>query len=131
MNTRTAFLLAAALTAGSAGRVIAETIPTIAYNVGQPKPSNPPMDLTQRGVSRAFVIERIGPPATQLSENIWVYWNYTATDESARRRGWNTLIVTFAGDQVSDLKLMKGDEIRNLLVRLQRNAAERYTANQP
>jgi hypothetical protein len=130
MNTRIAFLLAATLTVSSTGRAVAETTPTIAYNVGQPKPSTPPMGLTQRGVSRAFVIERLGPPAAQLSENIWVYWDYTATDDSAKQRGWDTLIVTFGGNKVRDLKLMKGDEIRNLLVRLQRNAAERYTANQ-
>jgi hypothetical protein len=128
MNSSTALLLTVVLATSSLCGAAPETTPKIAHTATQPAPVGPIADLTQRGVSRAFVVARIGLPAAQLAENIWVYWDYTTNVHSVSDGKYDTLIVTFRGDRVSDLKVVNSRPIRNLLARLQTENAGHYTA---
>jgi hypothetical protein len=106
-----------------------ESAPRIAYAATQPGPSGPLSEAVHFGSFRADVIAKIGLPGTQLSPDVWVYWNkYRCDEPSAARLGCDTLIVVFANDRVTHMKLVNA---QTLTAELTRPSNARFAGNAP
>ena len=78
--------------------------PAIVYRVSNTYPQN--NQPVTHGSSRAEVLASMGPPAWEITSDIWVYHRFHAIDlAQADRDGCTNLLVTFTGNRVSDLKL--------------------------
>ena len=129
MNSSSALFLVAALATGSICHAAGETAPTIAYAATQSGPSGTLSESVRRGSSRQEVIAKIGLPGTQLSPDIWIYWNkYRCDDPAAVRHDYDTLIVTFTDGQVGNLKLVNA---RTLAAELKRRSDGGFAVNSP
>jgi hypothetical protein len=107
----------------------AETTPTIAYPATQSGPNGSLAESVHRGCSRNEVIAKIGLPGTQLSPDIWIYWNkYRCDDPAAVRQDYDTLIITFTDGQVGGLKLVNA---RILAAELKRRSEGSFAVNSP
>jgi outer membrane protein assembly factor BamE (lipoprotein component of BamABCDE complex) len=59
-----------------------------------------------RGSSRSEVQTALGQPATKLSDDVWVYSNFSAPYPPDAADDCNLLMITFTGGQVTDIKLV-------------------------
>ena len=106
MKTRLAFLLAIALTASfNASAASPATSSPIAFDVAKVnQPNNVENVHLQRGDTLMTARRLLGAPHRQLSANVWVYYGFHP--ETANALGCDTLVVTFAQNKVSDLKIV-------------------------
>lgn len=99
-------LIAAALSAFAFTPLSAtpKTHAAIAYRVSEVHPlDNPSVSL---GASRTQVVDFMGEPNWKITPDIWAYYRYHAVDVAqADHDGCSTILVTFTGRTVSDLKL--------------------------
>jgi hypothetical protein len=70
----------------------------------------------ERGDTREAVLTACGRPTRVINANLWAYRNYSSTSEGARDAGFDTLLVAFAFDRVTALKLVDGDVLESELV---------------
>jgi hypothetical protein len=84
--------------------------------------------LIQLGVSRDEVVSLIGAAAHQHSRDVWIYWDFTSTKEPANRRGYDTLLVTFVGDRVVNLKLVPSLHVKLFLVQQRQRLPKSHIA---
>jgi hypothetical protein len=67
----------------------------------------------ERGDTREAVLTACGRPARVINANLWAYLNYSSSSEGARDAGFDTLLVAFASDRVTALKLVDGDVLES------------------
>ena len=76
-----------------------------------------PGDVTtlyiERGNTREAVLTACGRPARVINANLWAYRNYSSSSEGARDAGFDTLLVAFASDRVTALRLVNGDVLES------------------
>lgn len=63
-------------------------------------------DQITRGDSRERVRSIIGHAKRELSRDVWLYHGFTADSRQANDHGCRNLMITFANDQVLDLKFV-------------------------
>lgn len=63
-------------------------------------------DQIESGMPRIAVTVRLGQPSQRLSENVWAYRGFRVRNGSSGQEACDTLVVTFADDLVSDLRLV-------------------------
>jgi outer membrane protein assembly factor BamE (lipoprotein component of BamABCDE complex) len=99
-------VLAAALSATALVPLSAasKNVPAIAYPVNIVRVG---LDDNQIkvGSTRDAVRRLMGNPHQRPTPDVWLYWNYRSDADRPNQQGCGTLIVTFSGDKVSDLKL--------------------------
>lgn len=79
------------------------------------------------GTPRAVIRKELGVPDLQLSPNAWVYWHRT-TNRPELSAGFDTLVILFKADRVSDMKIVAEAPIRQYAAALaQRNPAATLT----
>lgn len=61
-------------------------------------------DQIKRGDSREKVRSLFGSGSRRLSRNVWLYHGFAADLPQANAQGCRTVVVTFANDQVVDMK---------------------------
>jgi hypothetical protein len=66
------------------------------------------------GTPRHAFLKQIGPPDDQLSDDIWIYWN-RRTNQPRLSEGFDTLLVTFHRDRVSQLRIVADAPVRKLI----------------
>ncbi len=104
MKTRLALLLALAASLNAFAASPATTSP-IAFNVAKVnQPNNVENVDLQRGDTLMTARRLLGAPHRQLSANVWVYYGFHP--ETPDAIGCDTLVVTFAQNKVSDLKIV-------------------------
>ncbi len=82
----------------------------IAYPVGRVAALS---DEITRGDSRIEVRRLMGAPDRRLSSNVWIYFKLHAPETpQVARDNCRTLMVTFTGNRVSDLKLVNGRALK-------------------
>jgi hypothetical protein len=59
-----------------------------------------------------------GVPSQRIGADLWVYWDYRFAGGSARRAGYDTLIVHFDGEFARTVKLVRGADVRALLAQI-------------
>ena len=67
------------------------------------------------GTSRGAVLLLLGDPDAWVSEDCWIFWNFRACPTEANPRGFDALVISFAGDAVSGIKLADTRVIRRFL----------------
>jgi hypothetical protein len=117
MKTRAHFLLAVSLVASLASFARAsDSAPVVAYSATQTGPGLLSESI-RRGTSRNEVLAKVGSPGSRLSTDVWVYWNYRCNDATANRLGYDALILTFANDRVTDMKIVNAQTLAAALNR--------------
>lgn len=59
-----------------------------------------------------------GEPSERIGADLWVYWDFQFAPNSARRAGYDTLIVYFDREFVRTVKLVRSADVRALLHKL-------------
>lgn len=59
-----------------------------------------------RGTPRMTVRRLMGPAYEALSPDVWLYHGYHPNIAPGHERGCDTLVISFADDQVTDLKIV-------------------------
>jgi hypothetical protein len=80
------------------------------------------------GTTQSDVLARIGEPTLRLSPNEWVYRDVRATQPNKGELSHDNLIVSFANDRVSGLKLVKRPLLRHLIADAKRIQPEQRQA---
>lgn len=70
-----------------------------------------------------------GEPSQRIGADLWVYWDFRFASGSARRAGYDTLIVHFDGEFARTVKLVRGADVRALLQQL--SQAKRVATTKP
>jgi outer membrane protein assembly factor BamE (lipoprotein component of BamABCDE complex) len=63
-------------------------------------------ETVARGNSRREVEKALGRPGAKLSDDVWIYHNFSAPHAPDATDDCNQLMITFAGEKVSDIKLV-------------------------
>jgi hypothetical protein len=63
-------------------------------------------DQIERGAPRGRVRALMGYPKQKLSGDVWLYQGFAADLPQANEQGCTTIIITFANNEVVDLKLV-------------------------
>jgi hypothetical protein len=63
-------------------------------------------DSVTAGTSRQSVLKLLGDPAQELDRDVYLYTNCRPDQSEPVERGCTTLIVTFAGEKVTELKFV-------------------------
>jgi hypothetical protein len=66
------------------------------------------------GTPRRDFLKHVGPPDDQLSGNVWVYW-HRRTNQPHLTEGFDTLLVIFRRDRVSELRIVAEAPVRRLI----------------
>lgn len=69
------------------------------------------------GNTRDAVLTQLGLPQAAIGEDIWIYGHVQSPDREMRALGYDTLVVAFAEDRISRLRLVNGREVQALLAR--------------
>lgn len=69
----------------------------------------------QRGDSRQTAFSICGRPDFAIGDSLWIYWNSYSPDKAARTGGFDTLVVMFAEERISDMRLVNGAALRRHL----------------
>jgi hypothetical protein len=134
MNTRSLFVLAAALCASA---VVAAPTPKDMVAIGYPasKVTVPVWDaLLARtasfdivaGTSRENVQMRLGGPKQMLSPDVWLYDNCQPDLGKAREQSCDLLIITFDGKSVTEMKFVNRPLATLIAADLKRGPANGY-----
>lgn len=79
-------------------------------------------DLLPFAIPAPLTLDRVqtlyGEPSQHIGADLWVYWDYRGANGSARRAGFDTLIVHFDGEFARTVKLVRGADVRALLHQL-------------
>jgi hypothetical protein len=75
------------------------------------------------GMARARVETMFGAPSTRLSADVWIYWKFRPTIPVASAQQ-DTLVVIFAGERVSSLKLVRRETVLMFLAARRAHAGE-------
>lgn len=69
------------------------------------------------GNTRDAVLTQLGVPQAAVGQDVWIYTDARSADPATTALGYDTLVVTFAADRVSQLRLVNGDRAREALAR--------------
>jgi len=69
------------------------------------------------GNHRDAVLAQLGLPQAAIGRDIWVFGNAESPDTDTRRLGYNTLVVAFANDRITHLRLVNGNQAKEILAR--------------
>lgn len=84
-------------------------------------PAEPAVDywstnVAVKGMDKPGVLRVLGSPGERVNANLWVYWQYYSPEKAAEiAAGHDTLVVAFADDKVSEMKLVNGALLRKHL----------------
>lgn len=67
------------------------------------------------GSSRGAVLLILGDPDARLDEDHWIFWRFRAHPGSANPQRFDALVLSFAGDLVSGMKLADAQSLRRFL----------------
>jgi outer membrane protein assembly factor BamE (lipoprotein component of BamABCDE complex) len=73
--------------------------------------------LLQPGNSRDAVLTQLGVPKAAPNEDVWIYTDARSPDTGSRLLDFDTLVVTFSEERVSQLRLVNGNQARDALAR--------------
>ncbi len=79
--------------------------------------------LLQPGNSRDAVLTQLGVPRAAASEDVWIYTDAQTPAAGSRLLDFDTLVVTFSRDRVSQLRLVNGNQARAVLARQEAKTA--------
>lgn len=69
------------------------------------------------GNTRDAVLTQLGVPQAAVGHDVWIYTGTQSADPATSTLGYDTLVVTFAEDRVSQLRLVNGHQAREALAR--------------
>lgn len=69
----------------------------------------------RRGDSRASVLSLCGRPDFAIGDDHWIYWDIHTPDKAAHVGGFDTMVMTFAENRVSNMRLVNGEALRGQL----------------
>ena len=99
--------------------------PLVAYPAGAEL--SKALVLVPEKSTREEVVALLGEPPEHLSANVWVYWDFRS-NQPARTGGFDTLVISFKGERVSELKIVNGTFVRQYIAeRGRRNPSELLT----
>jgi outer membrane protein assembly factor BamE (lipoprotein component of BamABCDE complex) len=85
-------------------------------------------DHIERGAPRERVRALMGYPKREFSHDVWLYYGFAADLQQANEQGCLTLIITFAKNEVVDLKFVNDRAAAITAENLKVNLPVRYIA---
>lgn len=79
----------------------------------------PPAAKVALGMSRGIVLQQLGEPTLQFTRDLWVYRDFRGRN-LAREEPGDALIVAFARDRVSVIRITDAKAVTELLTRRKR-----------
>jgi outer membrane protein assembly factor BamE (lipoprotein component of BamABCDE complex) len=74
-----------------------------------------------RGMSREAVTLMLGVPSETVGSNVWVYWNFRGKG-APQAANFDTLVLVFAGDRLTTLRLCESKPMRELIAKMKSGA---------
>ena len=75
----------------------------------------------ERGMDRTTVREMLGPASAKLGVDVWVFWDFRA-HRNRQSEKYDALVVQFANDKVSLIRLTESRAVRTLLAQQARKS---------
>jgi len=111
MKTRTSSLLILIAALSTAGLSIASSpIPAKGYRVATVQQDGIP--IVELGTPSFTVRRLLGIPVRKLNNDTWIYDRYAASPEQMPNDSCHTLIITFADDRVTEIKLVNDHAVQ-------------------
>ena len=106
-------LAAAVLFLAAPFALLADDAPLLVFPDAITNP--PPPAAPARGLTKDRLAELIGLPSEVFGPTTWVYWDFQCNNAVAQARGYDALVVTFAGDRVIRARLVEGRALQAAL----------------
>lgn len=91
--------------------------------------SNHGDDYITLGDSREKVRLLMDCPSQELTRDVWIYHGFSADSKQANEQGCRSMIITFAGNQVVDLKFVNKPAAAAIAASLKLRPASRNVAS--
>lgn len=117
--------LSATLLSKAAKNDTAAAYPTAAITLH----SNHGDDHITLGDSREKVRLLMDCPSRELTRDVWIYHGFSADSKQANEQGCRSMIITFAGDKVVDLKFVNKPAAAAIAASLKLRPAIKNVAN--
>ena len=111
MKTRTSSLLILIAALSTAGLSFASSPnPAKGYRVSTVLQDGIP--IVEQGTPSFTVRRLLGIPVRKLNNDTWIYYQYNASPEQMPDDSCHTLIITFADDRVTEIKLVNDHAVQ-------------------
>jgi hypothetical protein len=118
-------LSATGCTSASNRAIAVHDAPTLSWPLDELSTSDLAGDRTFRlepGNHREAVLTQLGLPQAAAGQDIWIFTNTRSPNAGTRALAYDTLVVAFADDRITHLRLVNGRQASEILARAQTRA---------